>query len=74
MSTFFTAASLILPLVQLYLVFRIYKNLQLMADVEDRRKELTEMVRKFGAMFAEAADLPKKKIVSFAARADEDDD
>lgn len=52
---------LIIPLAQLYLLFRIWRSVATMADESDRKKELNDNIKKFAAMFAEAglADVPK---------------
>jgi hypothetical protein len=48
-----------LPLANAFLLWKILQAVKVMADAEKNKKELSETVRKFGQMFAEAAEVPK---------------
>jgi hypothetical protein len=65
---------LLIPLVQVYLLFRIFREVRISADAVRKSEELNESIKKFGAMFAAAADVPrppaKKKMVAFEAKDD----
>lgn len=68
-----TIAGFFIPLLQVYLLFRIMREVQIMANETSAKKELANDIKKFAAMFAEAglADVPKppRKKVSFEAEA-----
>jgi len=55
----------------LYLLFRIWRAVQIGAEDANRKQALNETIKKFGAMFSEAAKLVpptrKKKVVMFEA-------
>ena len=51
--------SLLIPLAQVYLLWRISRSVDIAAYDADRKKELNDSIKKFGTMFAEAADVPK---------------
>jgi len=51
--------NLILPLANLYMLWRISRDTASMADESERRRELNDSIKKFGAVFAEAAEVPK---------------
>lgn len=64
--------SIIVPLAQIFLLWKIWRTLQPIADTEEKKAELNETIKKFGAMFAAASmevpkPPPKKKVVSFTA-------
>lgn len=50
-----------LPALQCYFLFRIMREVQIMANDTNEKKELASQIKKFGLMFAEAAlaDVPK---------------
>ena len=67
--------NLLIPLAQIFLLWKIWRTLQPIADTEERKRELNDNIKKFGAMFAEAsgqaeAKITKKKVVSFEATAE----
>jgi len=65
---------LLVPIANLYLLFRIWRETKIAADAERRKDELNDNIRKFGAMFAAASGIPvpgKKKTVTFEAKSDE---
>lgn len=53
--------NLLVPIAQLFLLWKIWRTLKPIAEIEDRKAELNDNVRKFAAMFAEAAEIPKPK-------------
>jgi hypothetical protein len=59
------------PWIQIYLLWSIVRHMRALAEEAAQKKELADMVKKFGQMFADAADVPrppaKKKMVSFEA-------
>lgn len=60
--------SLVIPVAQLYMLFRIWHELREIAVDSERKDELNKSIEKFGEMFAEAAEKTKasrKKVVSF---------
>ncbi len=69
-----TLLNFLAPLAQLYLLWRILRAVGVAAQESERKRELRDTIKKFGAMFAEAADLTpskKKRLVQFEAEADE---
>jgi hypothetical protein len=61
-----TILSMVIPVAQIYLLFRIWRELRVISLDSERKAELNESIKKFGAMFAEAAEKKiKKKVVEF---------
>ena len=70
-----TITALIFPLAQLYLLFKIWRAVEVAALESERTRELNVSIKKFGVMFADAAGDPRpstgrKKTVSFEAAAE----
>lgn len=45
--------------VQIWLLWRISRSVEVAASDAERKKELNDNIKKFGMMFAEAAEVPK---------------
>ena len=60
----------LIPLAQLFLMWKIYQTLRPLADAEQTKKELATWMRKFAAVFGEDVK-EAKKVVKFEAKADE---
>lgn len=71
MSIITTLLNFAAPLIQLWLLFLIRKELRVISIESERKKELNETIKKFGTMFAEASEVPRpprtKKVVHFEA-------
>ena len=63
--------NLIIPLAQLYLLWKIYRLAKPLAEAEETKKEINDTLKKFGSIFADTMEIPKpptkKKVVSFEA-------
>lgn len=57
--TITSIANLIIPLAQIYLLWRIWREIRVVAADAERREELKKQIKDFGRMFAEASDIPK---------------
>jgi hypothetical protein len=51
--------SLLLPIAQVFLLFKIWRELRIVSSDSEKREELKKHIRDFGAMFAAAAEVPK---------------
>jgi len=49
----------VVPIAQIYLLFKIWRELKITSADAVRREELKDHIKKFGQMFAEAAEVPK---------------
>lgn len=72
MSLLTSITPLIVPAAQIYLLFRIWRELKIVSADSVKRDELKKQIKDFGAMFAAlAVEVPKppgrKKVVSFEA-------
>jgi len=54
-----TIATLAVPILQLWLLFMVWRELKVISRDSERREELKKQIRDFGMMFAAAADVPK---------------
>ncbi|MGH7604669.1 MAG: hypothetical protein ACRENK_11820 [Gemmatimonadaceae bacterium] len=52
------AAPLIVPFIQLYVLFRIWRELKIISLDAERKEELKRDIKKFGEMFAAASGVP----------------
>lgn len=59
-----------LPLVNLFLLFRIWKELQKISADAENREQLKADIKRFGTMFAAAADVPRPR----KAKVEKEDD
>lgn len=57
--TITSVLNLIIPLCQVYLLWKISRSVDIAATDADKKKELNDTIRRFGQMFAEAAEVPK---------------
>ena len=68
-----TILNALLPLAQIYFLWRILRELRVISRDSEKREELKKQIRDFGLMFAQAADVPKPpprtKVVTFKAEA-----
>ena len=55
--------SFLIPLAQTFLLYKIWRTLIPIGEVEERKKELNDNVIKFGAMFAAATEPKPKRFV-----------
>ncbi len=65
--------SLLIPIANLFLLFKIWREIKIVSEEAQRKFELNETIKKFGKMFADASGeiAPAgKKRVSFEARED----
>lgn len=51
-------APVIVPAIQIYLLFRIWRELKIISADAERREELKKQIRDFGQMFAVASGAP----------------
>jgi hypothetical protein len=60
-----------IPLIQIFLLWKIWRTLAPIAAAEDTKREINDTLKKFGSIFAATAEIPKppakKKVVSFEA-------
>jgi hypothetical protein len=59
MSILYSVVPALIPLAQTYLLWRIYKELQIVSQDSTKRDELKKQIKDFGLMFAAAADVPR---------------